>query len=171
MNDSAEEPGPEERARRAYALCIKLLGARDHSSAELARKLAQRDVDEPSIAAALTELRAANYVDDERYARTYAEQLAERGRGPMAIRSKLRERGIDGDLAADALEALGADWTERAEVALERRFAASAIGDDDPKARARIARFLQGRGFGSGESIRALDRARRRLERDTLADD
>ena len=150
---------------------MKLLGARDHSSAELERKLGERDVDRASVAAALAELRAAGYVDDERYARTFAEQLAGRGRGPAAIRAKLRERGIDGDVAADAIDALGADWVERAEAALGARFAPAAVADDDPKARARVARFLQGRGFGSGDSLRALDRARRRIERESLADD
>jgi len=124
-----------------------------------------------AIDAALAELRDANYVDDERYARTFAEQLVGRGRGPMAIRNKLRERGIESDLAGDAVDALGADWVERAQATLEGRFVPAAIADDDPKARGRIARFLQGRGFGSGDALRALDRARRRIERESLADD
>lgn len=166
-----EEPTPEELARRAYALGVKLLGARDHSSAEIVRKLSQRDFDEAAIAAALAELRDANYVDDERYARTFAEQLLERGRGPLAIRAKLRERGIDADVADDAIAALEADWIERAGRVLEGRFAPAAIADDEPKGRARIARFLQGRGFGASDALRALDRARRRIERDSLVDD
>ena len=166
-----EELTPEDLARLAYAQSIKLLGARDHSSVELRTKLAQRDFDETAIDAALAELREANYVDDDRYARTFAEQLLRRGRGPMAIRNKLRERGIEGDLAGDAVEALGADWVEHAQATLEGRFAPDAIADDEPKAKARIARFLQSRGFGSGDALRALDRARKRIERESLADD
>jgi len=166
MSDRDEEPTAEELARRAYAQCIKLLGARDHSSTELRRKLVRRDMDEAAIASALAACREANHVDDDRYARSYAEQLLERGRGPMAIRAKLRERGIASDLAGDAVEALEADWVERAQSTLEHRFARNAIADDEPKAEARIARFLQSRGFGSGDSLRALDRARKRIERE-----
>ena len=170
-DEPASEEQSRERARRAYALGIKLLGARDHSSAELTRKLERRDIDETAIRTALAELRAAGYVDDERYARLFAEQLLERGRGPMAIRAKLRERGIDGELVADALEALGADWVERAEAALGSRFAPEDIVDDSQRSQARVARFLQGRGFGAGDALRALDRARRRIELGSLVGD
>ena len=166
-----EELAPEERARRAYAAAVRLLGSRDHSSAELARKLALREFDEAAVASALTELRAAGYLDDERFAHALAEQLLGRRRGPMAIRAKLRERGIDGGLADDAIAALGADWVERAGVALGARFDDAAVADEEPRARARIARFLQGRGFAPGDALRALDEARRRIERDTLAGD
>ena len=169
MSDDVE-PTPEELARRAYALAVRLLGSRDHSSAELTRKLSQRDVDEESIALALEELRQANYLNDERFARALAEQRLRGGRGPMAIRAKLRERGIDAVLADEAIEALGADWTERAGEVLAARFDAAAIADDEPRARAKIARFLQGRGFASGDALRALDEARRRIERESLAE-
>lgn len=163
--DGGTEPAPEELARRAYALAVRLLGSRDHSSAELTRKLAQRDVDEASIATALEELREANYLNDERFAHALAEQRLRGGRGPMAIRAKLRERGIDTALADEAVEALGVDWVEQAGEVLASRFDAAAIADDEPRGRARIARFLQGRGFTSGDALRALDEARRRIER------
>lgn len=165
------EATPEELARQAYAVAVRLLGARDHSSAELTRKLGQRDFDETAIAAALSELRAANYLDDERFARALAEQRMSRGNGPNAIRARLRERGIDGGLADEAIEALGADWVERAGEALASRFDASAIAEDEPRVRAKIARFLQGRGFSPGDALRALDLARRRIERESLAGD
>ena len=159
---------PEELARQAYALAVRLLGSRDHSSAELARKLGQRDVDEASTESALAELRAAGYLDDERFAHALAEQRMNQGRGPMAIRAKLRERGIDGGLADEAIGALGADWVERAGHVLASRFDAAAVADDEPRSRAKIARFLQGRGFSTGDALRALDRARRRIERESL---
>ena len=162
--DTDDESTPEERARRAYAAAVRLLGSRDHSRAELERKLGQRGFDAEATATAFADLVAARYLDDERFAHALAEQLLERGRGPMAIRAKLRERGIDASLAERAVDALGADWAERAEAVLAARFDDGAVADDEPRARARIARFLQGRGFSPGDSLRALDRARRRVE-------
>ena len=164
--EDGEEAAPEEPAaahRRGYATAIKLLGARDHSSAELRRKLAERDLDAETIDAVLVELAEARYVDDARYARLYAEQKAGQGHGPHAIESKLAERGVGSTEVREAMEALGADWQERAEAALGAKFRDDQIVDPEPKVRARIARFLQGRGFSAGDSIRAVDAARSRI--------
>ena len=161
--NGAEAETPAEMHRRAYATSIKLLGARDHSSAELRRKLAERDVEPDTVDAVLAELAEHRYVDDARYARLYAEQRAEQGHGPRSIESKLAERGLEAFDVRAALEALGADWAERAEAALVGKFRDDQIVDPEPRARARIARFLQGRGFSDGDSIRAVDAARARI--------
>ena len=159
----AEPEDPADMHRRAYATAIKLLGARDHSGAELARKLAERDVDADTVDAVLAELAEHRYLDDARYARLYAEQKAGQGHGPRAIESRLAERGVASGEVRAAMEALAADWEERAEAALVAKFRDDQIVDPEPKARARIARFLQGRGFSAGDSIRAVDRARARI--------
>lgn len=151
-----------DRARQAYIVAVRLLGSRDHSTVEITRKLALREYDDAAIASTLAALSDLNYIDDERFARAYAERLMNQRRGPMAIRAKLRERGIDGGLANDAITALDADWVERAGAALTARFDQSVIGDDELKTRAKIARFLQSRGFSSGDSLRALQAARER---------
>jgi len=149
-------PDPQAEANRAYAAAIRLLGNRDHSSAELTRKLGQRGFDEEVIVATLGTLSDANYVDDRRYACMLAEQMAGKRRGPLAIRAKLRERGIDGEAAEAALAALNVDWVERAASALRTRFDVGSITESDQKMRAKVARFLQGRGFSSSDSLKAL---------------
>ena len=159
----AEPESPADAHRRAYATSIKLLGARDHSSAELRRKLAERDVDPDTTDAVLSELAEHRYVDDARYARLYAEQRANRGHGPRSIESKLAERGLSPSDVAAALDELGADWTERAEAALTAKFRDDQIADPEPRVRAKVARFLQGRGFSAGDSMRAVDAARSRI--------
>ena len=159
----AEPEDPAEMHRRGYATAIKLLGARDHSSAELARKLAERDVEPDTIDAVLAELAEHRYLDDARYARLYVEQKAGQGHGPRAIESKLAERGVGSGEVREAMEALAADWEERAEAALVAKFRDDQIVDPEPRVRARIARFLQGRGFSAGDSIRAVERARSRI--------
>ena len=162
--DQDPDPGaesPAAAARRAYATAIRMLGTRDHSTAELTRKLGDREFDRAIIEQTLAELVDARYVDDRRYARAYVEQRIAQGYGPRAIESKLRERGIDGPDRRDAFAQAAPDWCERAEEALMRKFRADQILDGETRAKARLARFLQGRGFSAGDSVRAIERARR----------
>ena len=156
---------PDELARQAYAAAVRLLGSRDHSVVELRRKLAKREHDEAAIDAAIEELEASNYVNDERYAELYAEQRMNQGFGPLSIRAKLKERGIDSHLIQQALSNLSITWSEHAESVIHRRFCAQHILDTDQRMTARIARFLNGRGFASGDALRALNQARRDLNR------
>lgn len=168
VTEDSSEDTAEGRARRAYERAVRLLAARDHSSAGLRRKLAERGFDPAAIDAALATLLEAGYVDDARFALTLAGQRAAKGYGPLAIRQRLVDRGIDRGEAEDAIGALGADWVERAGEALAARFSAADIASEEPRVRARIARFLQGRGFAASDALRALDEARRRIERESL---
>ena len=67
---SDDSATPEEiaarEARQAYGAAIRLLASRDHSVAELTRKLRQREHASEAIDAALAELMEANYVNDAR---------------------------------------------------------------------------------------------------------
>ncbi len=82
-----EQPDAVEQALRS-------LRFRDRSTAELDRRLAQRGVGEAEREQALETLERIGYVDDERLARTRAEQLAGRGSGDALIRHDLQGRGI-----------------------------------------------------------------------------
>lgn len=139
---------------------MKLLGSRDHSEQELSQKLQSRNHALPAIESALESLKSANYVNDERYANLFAEQRVGKGYGPLSIQSKLRERGIDAELIALALEALPISWIDHASEVLERRFDSSLISSQSSKDEARIARFLASRGFTPGVALRALKQAR-----------
>ena len=160
---------PEEiaakAARQAYVAAVRLLASRDHSVAELTRKLQQREHASAAIDSALSELREANYVNDARYAELYAEQRMNQGRGPLSIQSKLAVRGVDSYHVQNALKLLDVNWAEHAEIVIAKRFTAQEITDLDQKATARIARFLQGRGFASSDALRGLNQLRRELFR------
>lgn len=152
-------------AHQAYVAAIRLLAHRDHSTFELTRKLKQREHNEAAISEALDDLVNANYVNDARYAENYADQRMNRGYGPLSIRSKLAERGIDSQLVQRALQSLKADWTEQAEMAITRRFSPCDIADTGQQATSRIARFLQRRGFSSSDALRGLKSSRDELAR------
>lgn len=157
MSDDIEDP--EARARRAYATAVKLLGPRDHSRQELRRKLLSRDFESELVETTLDELESLNYLDDERYACRLAEQRAGQGHGPLSIRAKLGERGVDSQLISAALNGIELEWAEVACEALQRKFTADQLLDRDEKVRGKVARFLQSRGFSTSDALRGLKMA------------
>lgn len=136
--------GPSLEAR-----ALRYLARREHSRAELARKLARHAEDTPDAPAAqqvdavLDALAAAGLLSDRRAAEALVGAKAPR-LGQMRLRQLLRERGVPDDEAAAALESVRGDELARAQVVWQRRFGAVA---DDAAGRARQARFLAGRGF------------------------
>jgi regulatory protein len=119
----------------AVETALRALRLRDRSVAELAARLEERGVGEDERREALATLERIGYLDDARFARTRAEQLAARAAGDALIRHDLEGRGIDADQVAGALEALEPE-RERA-----RRVVASR--GRTPK----TARYLASRGF------------------------
>ena len=124
-------------------LAIRTLRFRDRSAAEVAARLEQRGVGEAEREQALETLERIGYLDDERFARTRAEQLAGRGSGDALIRDDLERRGIAVELVDAALDALEPE-RERAARIVDRRGRS-----------VKTARYLASRGFDA-ESVAAL---------------
>lgn len=156
---------PEELARLAYAASIRLLARRDHSIHELTRKLRQREHSQESIDSAVLELLDLNYLNETRYAELYSEQRMNKGFGPLSIQAKLRERGISAHLIQWGLKQLSVDWSDQAERVIHKRFNDLEIGNTDQKVVAKIARFLQGKGYAPSDAIRGLKKARLNIEK------
>ncbi|NIR61030.1 MAG: regulatory protein RecX [Gammaproteobacteria bacterium] len=146
-----EDPGDGRAVERA---ALDLLARREHSRAELARKLESKGFDAVAVAAALDDLAARDLVSDRRFTESYVRARAERGFGPMRVRAELRERGIDDALAAEYVDERAAQWAERLEAARRKRFGPDAPGD--ARERARQSRFLEQRGFTSEQIRRSL---------------
>jgi regulatory protein len=148
------EPDEASDAVLARNVATRLLAGRDHATAELSRKLAERGFTTEAIAAALAELERSNFLNDERYGQNVARYRSRRGQGPARIRQELRKAGVAAELA-DAAVIAGDDAPDFARVARETR--ARKFGPEVPKdwkERAKQARFLQYRGF-SNDHIRA----------------
>ena len=127
----------------AVELALRALRHRDRSSAELAARLEQRGVEAAEREQALETLERIGYVDDERFARSRAEQLAARGSGDALIRHDLEGRGIAAEHVETALEALAPE-RERAERLAEQRGRS-----------VKTARYLASRGFDA-EALEGL---------------
>ena len=125
---------------------LRFLVRRDHSRAELARKLAPYAESPPALEAVLNDLEARRQLSDERYAETRAQQLA-RKYGAAKIRQDLKAHGV-ADAIVDRIKPAGEEERARAILARKYRDAATTLEE-----KARRARFLQSRGF-SHETIR-----------------
>ena len=90
----AREVARELRRSRALAVAARTLSRRDHTRRELELRLSGAGVPEEGRVAALATLERAGAVDDERFARSRAAHLAERGHGDAAIRWDLERRGL-----------------------------------------------------------------------------
>ena len=111
--------GPEARLQHALDLAYRYLGKRDRTSAELRRHLAGKETDEGSIEGALEALARQGYVDDARYALTFAQdRRALDDWGPERIERRLLELGVDSQLVAQALAERDAAGELEAAVAL-----------------------------------------------------
>src|SRR3989442_339590 len=126
---------------------LRLLARREHSRAELARKLAPHAGSAQELGSLLDSLIEEKQLSDERYTSERARWLA-RKYGPARIRHDLRAKGVAEELIAGACSR--DDELEQASLALKKKYRTTAA---TRKERARRARFLQGRGF-SYEAIR-----------------
>jgi regulatory protein len=127
----------------AVETALRALRFRDRTAAELEARLEQRGVGEAEREQALETLERIGYVDDERFARTRAERLADRGSGDALIRDDLERRGLAAEVVELALGSLEPE-RERAERIAELRGRT-----------AKTARYLASRGFGD-EALEAL---------------
>jgi regulatory protein len=128
---------------------LRYLAQREHSRAELGRKLARFAEDTPQATATdqigrvLDELQALDLLSDTRAA---ASVLASQGarHGVYRLRHTLQQRGLAPDLVAQTLDLARSSEFDRALAVWRRKFGAPA---DDAASRARQARFLSARGF------------------------
>ena len=134
-------------------VAVRLLATREHSRAELRRKLLARGGEAAVVEGVLDALAQRRLQSDARYAEQYVAQRAARGYGPTRIRAELRERGIEDDVIADWLDERDPVWKDRLAAVARKRFGAA--GPADFRDRARRARFLEYRGFGA-ELIRQV---------------
>jgi regulatory protein len=128
---------PEVRLQQALDLGYRYLGKRDRTEAEVRRHLAAKDVDEASIDGALEALLRQGYVDDTRYARTFAEDRRDLDDwGPQRIARRLLALGVDADLVSQALCDRDAQSELAAAVGLLRRRCATVPASDRERERA-----------------------------------
>jgi regulatory protein len=136
---------------------LRYLAQREHSRAELERKLARHVEDAPEASAAkqishaLDELAAHGFLSEERVAESLLASGGQRF-GVRRLKQTMQAKGLAPDLMATTLQQARGTELERAREVWRRKFGSPA---EDAAGRARQARFLAARGF-EGDVIRRV---------------
>ncbi len=127
---------------------FELLSMREHGSGELRIKLLQKGYDKNNIAEVIEYLKAKNYLNDERFAELYSQELIQRKQlGPIKVKEKLFQRGITGDI----IQKIMLNYDRETQVNncsyhFEKKFK-SHTSFETREEKAKVIRFLQGKGF------------------------
>lgn len=144
-----EDLRKQSDTRRALDKAMDYLSLRDHAAGELYQKLC-RKFDGPSAAYAVARAQELGLLNDADFARRRAAELLRKRKSRREILTDLSAKGIDRDVAAEAVEALyqidedGEDpELATARTLVERRYAAKLAAGK----REQVAAALARRGF------------------------
>ena len=141
------KPEPGELRERA----MRLLARREHSRAELVRKLGQAGFDACDIQSLLDEFEEKKWLSDRRFAESYVADHRSRA-GTVKLAFDLRQRGVADNILETVLSENRDSEFERAQAVWQKKFGSAPA---DMTEKARQMRFLQSRGFGT-EVIRRV---------------
>lgn len=148
------EPDPESVAR---AIALRLLTGAPRSRAQLADAMARRDVPDDVAARVLDRFTEVGLVDDAEYARVLVRSRhADRGLARRALGVELRRRGIDDELAAQALGTVDAEQEEATARELARRRLAATTGLAPEVRTRRVVAMLGRKGYSGGLAHRLV---------------
>jgi len=144
------KPSPEPGDLRERAL--RLLARREHSRAELARKLEHAGFVRDDIAPLLDAFEAKNWLSDLRFAESYIADHRARA-GSVKLAYDLRQRGVPDSIIEAVLSDNRDSELERASEVWKKKFGAPPA---DAAEKARQIRFMQSRGFALEVILRAI---------------
>ena len=150
---SKDDPG----YRRARDSALRLLRVRPRSVAELRQRLSRKGFNPLLVEEVLAFLRRLGYLDDLSFARAWVRgRMNSRPRSRRLLMRELRQKGVDEETIAQAVDAVGEDAeAESCRMLAEKR--ARQLKDVSPeRARLRIAAFLKRRGYRTAHIMNAL---------------
>ena len=127
---------------------LRLLSTREHSRAELERKLARFEEEPGSLMKVLDHLEAKDFINADRVVDSVIHRRSGK-LGASRIRQELQAKGLEPEAIASAVSQLRATEVERAREIWRKKFGAP---PQDAAERGKQMRFLASRGFG-GETI------------------
>ena len=130
---------------------LRLLSGREHSRAELEKRLQQYQEAPGDLATALDELQTKGFISEQRVIESVINRRSAK-LGSARIRQELQSKGLDKDAVIDAVASLQATELDRARDLWRRKFGEVAT---DAKERGKQMRFFASRGF-SGDVIRKV---------------
>ncbi len=152
-------PKSADVAKTAQDTALRLLAIRDHSCAEMGKKLAQRGFAAEEISRVMENFAGKGYLDDARFAARFGGALArENHLGSQGIQRKLFQKGISPEIIRQVLSNLEAEVSPalRLSRTLEKKLRGRSPAEISPKEKRNLAAYLHGRGFSWGEISSAL---------------
>jgi regulatory protein len=138
MNRPAFQPSLKGRA-------LRLLSQREHSRAELERKLAPHEQEPGELAKALDELQARDFINDGRAIESVVHRRAGK-LGAARVKQELAAKGLSGEAVAEAMARLKDSELDRAREVWRKKFGTA---PQDAQERSKQVRFLITRGFAA----------------------
>ena len=144
--------GPEaDHEAVARKILLDQLTGQARSRKELSDKLASRNVPDEIAIALLDRFEEVGLVDDEAFARSWiASRQPGKGLARRALAQELRRKGIDDEVARDALDEVDPADEEAAARALVRKKLRTLSRVDDTTATRRLVGMLARKGYSSG---------------------
>jgi regulatory protein len=139
-------PAPSLKGR-----ALRLLSTREHSRAELQRKLAPFEQVAGTLEAVLDELQAKGFISEQRVLESVVHRRSVKF-GATRIRQELLAKGLEPEAVAQAVYQLRQSELPRAREIWRKRFGTQPA---DAAERAKQMRFLASRGF-DGDTIRRV---------------
>ena len=160
---------PEQVAR---TILLDQLTGRARSRKELSDKLRSKDVPEDLATRLLDRFEEVGLVDDEAFARSWvAGRQSAKGLARRALAQELRRKGVDDEVAREALDELEPEQEEQAARTLVRKKLRSLSRVDDVTATRRLVGMLARKGYGSGMAFAVVRDELSRAGREDPTDD
>lgn len=134
--------------RKAFNKCADFLSRRDHSVKELREKLL-RTVDEASAEKAIERFEELGYLDDEKFARNYAEHLFKnKNYSNNHVKQELYKKGISRDIVAEIIEDSEIDSVESIITIINKKYYSKLNAENGKE---KIVAALMRKGFSYGD--------------------
>jgi regulatory protein len=127
---------------------LRLLSTREHSRAELERKLTRFEEEAGQLAKVLDALAAKDFINEERVVESVLHRRSAK-LGASRIKQELQSKGLAPQAVAQAMDELRGSELERAREVWRKKFGQAPV---DAAQRGKQMRFLASRGFG-GDTI------------------
>ncbi|WP_232797079.1 regulatory protein RecX [Blastococcus atacamensis] len=135
----------------ARGLCLRALTGAPKTRQQLADLLASRDIPEDAATTVLDRFTEVGLIDDAAYARAWvSSRQAGRGLARRALSSELRAKGVDPEVAAEAVEQVDDEDERAAARKLVERRAGSMRRLDRATATRRLMGMLARKGYNGG---------------------
>jgi regulatory protein len=146
---AGDDPGDPEQVARA--VCLRALTGAPKTRSQLADLLAGRGVPDEAAEAVLDRFTEVGLIDDAAFARAWvSSRQAGRGLARRALRAELRAKGVEPEVAAEAVELVDDDDERAAATTLVQRRLASMSRLDRATATRRLLGMLARKGYSGG---------------------